>query len=250
MRQGIRTFPSRLRCEHLEQRDCPAAQIFQFGGFLLVTGDAAANNIVINDLGNGRLAVVADNKFQVRTGVQTVVVATGGDDDSVSYNLFGAASAANLLSVTTGAGNDSVSLNGTAMSDSLTASVNAGSGDDDIDVNLGGVPLGSTVNLFLTGGAGNDSFDVNATGEVDGALNVRANGGGGVDTLSGDIDVAAASTGFVTAILAGSFGDDFLDLSVTGAGLGGVTLNAQIRGGLGFDTGDSTPNVTEVGIEA
>lgn len=241
---------SNLRCESLESRDCPAAQIFQFGGYLLVTGDAAANNIVINDLGNGRLAVVADNKFQVRTGVQTVIVATGGGDDSVSYNLFGAASAANFVSIATGSGNDSIGLNGTSLNDSLTVGVNAGIGDDDISVNLGGVPLGSTVNLYLTGSAGADSFDLNASGEVDGTLNVRANGGGGADTLSGDIDVAAGSTGTVTAILAGSFGDDFLDLSVTGAGLGGIGLTAEIRGGLGFDTGVSTTNVVEVGIEA
>ena len=249
MRSGMISSPL-LRCEALEVRDCPAAQIFQFGGYLLVAGDAAANNVLINDLGNGRLAVMADNKFEVRTNVHTVIVATGGGDDSVSYNLFGAASAANLVSIATGAGNDSISFNGTALNDSLTVGVNAGIGDDDISANLGGVPLGATVNLFLSGSAGADSFDLNASGEVDGALNVRANGGGGVDTLSGDIDVAANSTGNVTTILAGSFGDDFLDLSVTGAGLGGIALIAEIRGGLGTDTGVSTSNVTEVGIEA
>lgn len=249
MRSAFDSTP-KLRCEALEQRDCPAAQIFQFGGFLLVTGDAASNNIVINDLGNGRLAVVADNKFQVKTGVQTVVVATGGDDDSVTYNLFGSASAASRVVITTGAGNDSLTIGGTSLSDSLTVGVNTGSGDDDVSVNLAGVPAGEVVNLFLSGSAGNDSFNVSASGEVDGTLNIRANGGGGVDTLSGDIDVAAGSTGTVTAILAGSFGDDFLDLSVTGAGLSGIALNAEIRGGLGIDTGNATSNVTQTSIEA
>jgi hypothetical protein len=248
--QGLAHTAPRLRCEHLEGRDCPAAQIFQFGGFLVVTGDAASNTIVVNDLGNGRLAIVADGKSSLRTNVQTVVIATGGGDDTVSYNLFGAASAANVLAVTTGAGNDSISVNGTALSDSLTVGVNAGIGDDDISVNLSGVPVGAAVNLFLTGGSGNDSFDLSAAGEVDGTLNIRANGGGGVDTLSGDIDVGAGSTGTVAAILSGSFGDDFLDLSVTGAGLGGIGLTAEIRGGLGTDTGVATSNVTQVSIEA
>jgi hypothetical protein len=249
MRHRQSPVPS-LCCERLEYRDCPAAQILQFGGFLVVAGDAAANNVIVNDLGNGRLAVVADNRFQVSTNVHTVIIATGGGDDSVSYNLFGSASAANLVSIATGAGNDSVSLNGTSLSDSLTVGVNAGIGDDDISANLAGVPLGATVNLFLSGSAGADSFDLNAAGEVDGALNVLANGGGGVDTLSGDIDVAAGSTGSVRTILAGSFGDDFLDLSVTGAGLVGIALTAEIRGGLGFDTGVATANVVKVGIEA
>jgi len=249
MRQG-QNAPARLRCEALEARDCPASQIFQFGGLLVVAGDAAANNIVINDLGNGRLSVIADNKSQLATGVQTVIVATGGGDDTVGYNLLGTASAANLVSIVTGAGNDSISLSGATLNDSLTVGVNAGSGDDDISATLGGVPLGSTVNLFLSGGAGADSFDLNASGEIDGTLNMRANGGGGVDTLSGDINVGAGSTGNVTTVLAGSFGDDFLDLSVVGAGLGGVSLTAEIRGGLGFDTAVSTPNVTETSVEA
>jgi hypothetical protein len=248
--RGSSIAGTRLRCEYLEGRDCPSAQIFQFGGFLVVTGDANSNTIVVNDLGNGRLAIVADGKSSLRTNVQTVVVATGGGDDTVSYNLFGTASAANVLAITTGAGNDSISLNGSTLSDSLTAGINAGIGDDDISVNLAGVPLGAAVNIFLTGGAGNDSFNVNASGEVDGTLNVRANGGGGSDTLSGDIEVAAGSTGTVAAILAGSFGDDFLDLSVTGAGLGGIGLTAEIRGGLGTDTGVATSNVTQVSIEA
>ncbi len=249
MRRAPCAVPN-LRCESLESRDCPAAQIFQFGGYLLVTGDAASNNIVINDLGNGRIAVVADNRFQVKTNVQTVVIATGGDDDSVTYNLFGSSSAANLVAITTGAGNDSVTIGGTLLSDSLTIGANTGSGDDDVSVNLAGVPVGAAVNLFLSGSAGNDSFNLNASGEIDGTLNIRANGGGGVDTLSGDIDVAAGSTGNVAAILAGSFGDDFLDLSVTGAGLSGIALTAEIRGGLGIDTGNATSNVTQASIEA
>jgi hypothetical protein len=160
------------------------------------------------------------------------------------------ASAANLLAVTSGAGNDSISLNGTALNDSLTVGVNAGIGDDEVGINLGAVPLGAAVNLFLIGGAGADAFDLNASGEVDGTLNIRANGGGGTDTLSGDIDVAAGSTGTVTAILAGSFGDDFLELSVAGVGLGGIGLNGEIRGGLDFDMGVSTSNVTQTSIEA
>jgi hypothetical protein len=249
MRHGQSPPPS-LRCETLEQRDCPAAQIFQFGTFLLVTGDFASNNVVVNDLGNGRIAVAADNRFQVSTNVQTVIVATGGGDDSVTYNLFGSASAASRVVITTGAGNDSVGISGTSLSDSLTVGVNTGLGDDDVSVNIAGVPLGAVVNLFLSGSAGNDSFDLNASGEVDGTLNLLANGGGGADTMSGDIDVAAGSTGTVRAILAGSFGDDLLDLSVTGAGLAGIALTAEIRGGLGIDTGTSTANVTQVSIEA
>ena len=190
-----------LRCESLEGRDCPAAQAFQFGTFLVVVGDANANNVVINDMGNGQLGVVTDGKFTVKTNVKTVIVATGAGDDTVAYNLAGSASAANLVSITTGSGNDDISLNGAAMQDSLTFAVNSGIGDDQISVNLGGVPLGQTVNLFLSGGAGNDAFDISASGEIDGTLNVWTNGGGGADTMSGDITAAAGSTGAITAVL-------------------------------------------------
>jgi hypothetical protein len=243
------------RCERLEGRECPAAQVFQFGSFLLVVGDAAANTVAITDLGGGRLTVAADGKTSVRTDVRSVLVVTGAGDDSVTYNVF-AGTAANLtgvrlVSVVAGAGNDSVSLDGSALNKSLTFGVNGGSGDDDISVSLQGVALGNSVNLFLSGASGNDSVDVSADGEIDGLLNVRVNGGVGVDTLSADIDASAGSTGQVVGILAGSFGNDTLNMSVTGAGLGGLTsLTAIVNGGVGTDTAVTTANVTEISIEA
>jgi hypothetical protein len=174
--------PAHLRCESLEDRDCPATAVVQFGAFLVVAGDANANNVLINDLGNGKLAIVADGKFSLKPNVRTVVIATGSGDDTVNYKLFGSASAANLVAISTGVGNDNITVNASSLSDSVTLGVNGGSGDDEIGVTLGGVPLGQTVNLFLSGGSGADTFDVNASGEVDGLLNVRVNGGGGLDT--------------------------------------------------------------------
>lgn len=212
-----------LGCEHLEGRDCPA--IIVFGGFMAIIGTSGADTVEITDDGAGTVTATLNGTTRTASGIQAVTVTTFGGDDSVAYSLTGDQSGRRAVLVDTGSGNDEVTFE-------------AG--------NIGGL-----FTFTANGGAGDDTITATVAGEIDGYLAIGLGGGNGADTVSGEIDVAADSTGSVVAAVAGGFGDDDLTLNITGDGL--ETLDQLIgvmTGGPGTDSGTATDNVTQFGIEA
>jgi hypothetical protein len=212
-----------LGCEHLEGRDCPA--IIVLGSYMAVVGTSAADAVAITDDGAGTVTATLNGTTRTATGIQTVAVLTFGGNDSISYTLTGAQSGRRAVAVDAGAGDDTVSLTGGAV--------------------------GGLFAFAATGGAGTDTLSATVAGEIDGYLAVALDGGFGNDTVSGNINVAAGSTGTVAAVVNGGFGNDNLTLTVTGDGLATLeALVAVMNGGPGTDTGVSTPNVRRVSVEA
>jgi hypothetical protein len=221
---NVRTYRTGLRCEHLENRDCPA--IFVHGGVLAVIGTSGADTVDITNDGAGNVTATLNGTTREASGIRAVAVYTGG-------------------------GNDAVTLDAGDLTRRFAFAVFGGGGDDTLSATVGGVAAGAAATVVLDGGAGNDTISTSAAGEIDGYLAVALTGGFGTDTILGEIDVAAGSTGRVAAAVAGGVGDDDLTLNVTGDGLDELaSLRARLHGGPGTDTGVATDNVKQVSIEA
>ena len=213
-----------LRCEHLENRDCPA--IFVFGGYMTVIGTSGADTVEITNDGAGTVTATLNGTTREASGIRAVAVYTGG-------------------------GNDAVTLDAGDATRSFAFAAFGGGGNDTLSATVGGVAAGAAAAIVLDGGVGNDTISASAAGEIDGYLAVALAGSFGTDTILGEIDAETGSTGRVAAAVAGGFGDDNLTLNVTGTGLGGLaSLRAVLRGGPGTDTGVATDNVTKISIEA
>jgi hypothetical protein len=237
-----------LGFELLEGRDCPA--IFVFGGVMAVVGTSAADTVTITDDGDGTVTATLNGTTRTASDVRIVAVSTLGGDDTVGYTLTGTQSGRSAVAVSTGGGNDSVTLDAGDVGGRFSFAASGGAGSDTMTATVGGVAPGGRAAVVLDGGRGSDFIDLGATGVIDGTLATRLTGSFGADTIDGAIDVAAGSTGRVSATVAGGLEDDTLGLAVTGAGLDGLSsLHAVMDGGAGTDTGTATDNVNLVSIE-
>jgi hypothetical protein len=153
--------------------------------------------------------------------------------------------------VDAGSGNDAVTLEAGDVAGLFAFAAYGGFGNDTLSATVGGVSAGAAAAIALDGGWGDDGITGTAAGEIDGYLAVSLSGGVGIDTIAGEVDVAADSTGTVAALVNGGAGGDDLTLNITGDGLAGLQrLIAIMDGGRGTDTGVATDNVTKISIEA
>jgi hypothetical protein len=146
-----------LRVEPLEARDNPAGSVSVFvaaDGLLHVVGDAAGDQIMIQQDAGGAIVVTGQNGTKVNgqdngsaaAAAAGVVVQLGDGDDVVQLSGVSVGS----LTVETAGGNDQIALSGVSVTND--AAISAGAGND--VVTLYGVSVGN--NLTLDGGAGTD----------------------------------------------------------------------------------------------
>ena len=238
-----------LRCERLENRDCPA--VFFRGGILIVTGTSAADTVEITDEGDGTVTAVLNGESVTEENVRAVAVYTGAGDDTIDYTVTGDQTRRLRVAVYAGAGDDAVTLDAGDVTGRFAFAAFGASGDDTLAATVGGVAAGGVAAVTLNGGRGNDTVSADAAGEIDGYLAVTLTGSFGTDTVEGTIDAAAGSTGRVAALVSGGLGNDTLALNVTGDGAEDIRLlRAILHGGPGTDTGDATDNVRQISVES
>ena len=171
-RQNVSTLPPRLGLEWLEDRTTPAVTATFAFGVLSVTGDAAANDIVVSANADGQIQVTNDGEAvsirafgRAPTTANTVLVAvrSQGGDDSLT---IGASLGTTAAVLSGGDGKDTLTTNHAGY-----AVLDGGAGDDELTGGAG-------VNVLL-GGVGNDTLD---GGGQDGKVDLLI-GGPGADTF-------------------------------------------------------------------
>ena len=160
MNATAHTPNSSLAIERLESRDVPAGDVSVVltGGALTVTGDAADNQLTIQQFSNGEVVVTGSagttingRGDSVSLGVVALdAVRLAGGDGADQLAVAGVTTAGEVV-VTGDAGNDSLFVSNTTAG-SLT--VNAGAGDDLVTTN--GVWVAGFADL--SGGDGSDTL--------------------------------------------------------------------------------------------
>jgi hypothetical protein len=218
---------------------------------MTIIGTSGADAVEVTDDGAGNVTATLNGTTRTATGIRAVAALTLGGDDSIAYSLTGEQSGRRAVVVDAGSGNDTVTLEAGDVAGQFAFAAYGGFGDDSLSATVGGVSEGAAAAVALDGGWGDDDITGTASGEIDGYLALSLSGGAGVDTITGEVDVAADSTGVAAALVNGGAGDDDLTLNVTGDGLEGLErLIAIMNGGRGTDTGVATDNVTKISIEA
>jgi len=217
------------RFEALEPRLLLAGDVSAVvvGGNLLITGDGAANEIVIDQDG------LAANEFRLRSGADATTVngedevIVGGVTGDVRANLRGGDDVLEIVDAVVGGdllvhgrrGDDTVAVSGCDVGGKIVVREGEGAGVVDLtgseaggDVHLfaGGGGVTATVSQLRTGGdfgfcggGGEDSLDVN---EMEVGRSFRSNTGAGNDTVTLD-EVYVHGTSLLTM---GS-GEDYLE---------------------------------------
>jgi hypothetical protein len=234
------SMKSRLRCEGLEGRECPAVQVLNVSGTLSVIGDLAANNIAVVDNGSDVSVSVDGNPVANSpfSNVTTVVIRGAAGDDTISYTTS-SASAIGSVTIQGGQGNDNITLSADSLGRVQSAATTqftilAGQGADTIDASFGSVAAGDTVSLLVSGGTGVDNETIGAVAQMEGTLTVVANGDNGNDTISVSGNFSHGSTGSASLTASGGQGADNLSFTVAGEIDGSLTL--QQNGNQGSDT--------------
>jgi hypothetical protein len=253
-----------LRLEPLDCRALPSVTVVEADGILTVQGDQRANTIEITDAGTGdadAVTVVADGEtFTSTAAVTKIVVRSGGQADTVSYNLGADLTAGVTRTVQVYLGNQhdsfSATLAGLAADSTLTVDVYGGNGHDDLSVTQSG-ELAGRLDVRLLGQNGKDSVFAGVDGTVSGELDLVLNGGNGVDFLWAEVTASAAPTeptdpteptepaGDVFVEVLGGNGKDDLTLLVDGADSLGMSV-FEINGGRGKDNFNFTDDVVTV----
>lgn len=255
--QNCRREPSRRftpRAEALEDRCCPAVSILAFGRTLFILGDGSANTVTIRDQGDGtidaRITSSTNTAARTASNINSIVVLAGNGADAVNYELLNGLTTARALLFDLGRGTDTATVNASAgvSASALAAAVLGGDDVDDLKASVGGVAAGAYAGVALDGGGGGDTVAATFAGELDGTLALAVAGGLDNDTVSGVLDIAAGSTGYLAAAALGGAGDDGLTLRVNdNSGAGGAStlafLAAALDGGAGTDTCVATSNV-------
>ncbi|MFG1424452.1 beta strand repeat-containing protein, partial [Roseixanthobacter liquoris] len=240
------------------------------GASSLIIGDRTGNvlTVYVTSVGNlserGGIATFQIDLSEVvtprdsvlrHTGVENLVVETGGGSDRISY-VGAVAAGVTSVTINTGSGADSVVLSDVGA---LTT-VNLGAGDDSVSIRaetagaritaLGGdgndafdvvtTGAGAATQTTLSGEGGNDAFVISRIG-TDARLN--ASGGAGDDTFT----VYGTGTGAVS-VLEGNAGKDSFAL-VRLAASSTTVYGADANGGTAGDDVD-TVSVTGQGIAA
>src|SRR5262245_34025793 len=235
------------RLEVLNERVLPSVTAQVDGGILRIIGDQRANEIVVNDNGTDgtdAITVTVDGTaldFTLTEAVTKVVVRAGGQQDTVTYNLTGDFATTRTVDVWLGNQDDTFTGNlgawAVTADGDLTLLAHGCNGQDVFDVTgTGNVEGDLTVKLY--GGNGKDDVGVDLAGLFTGNIDLFVFGGNGKDVVRGELTAATGSTGTVTAKVCGANGVDDLGLIVDGDGVDGLTVDAQLRGGLGKDVFD------------
>jgi hypothetical protein len=245
----VRSFRPRL--EALEDRCCPSAIITAIPHTLLIVGDSGANAVQITDQGNGTVTASVDSLGPVtRSGINNIVVLTGGGNDTVNYNLTGALTSPQNLYIDLGALTDTsantnsatLDLGGNAINSVLGVAVVGTRGQDTISAaNFGDITGAAGIAAFGRGGS--DNISLNYQGTLTGKLGLLLDGGAGNDTVSANVTLNSGSTGYLAAAVLGGAGDDNLTLNVNDNSSGAAHVYAVLDGGPGIDTCTATPNV-------
>jgi hypothetical protein len=273
----FRRAPShfRPRLEVLDGRALPTVFIplAPTGTTLTIVAQTPNDTVDVEDDGNQTITIVpGDGPERQFTGVNTINVAGTPGNDTVTYHLRNdlAAGATRTVNVALGAGNDKfvATLGGNLLSglfgfpsSSLTFNVNGGAGRDVLSLVAPNVNVGtrSSLTANLNGGSGNDRILADYGGELDGTVNLQANGNDGNDVVQAFVDTTPASTGTLGipasaaqatttfAQVRGGSGNDDLTFVVHARGPGGIF--AQIRGDDGRDVGRHTANVAPFTLE-
>jgi hypothetical protein len=140
------------------------------GGSLKITGDtfalgAAADDISIDasnmSAGKSVSVDIKDTDADATTAASDIAV-TGSDGNDTLKVEEATASSANIITMTGGKGDDTITVKTTASQDGGVI-VDAGDGDDTIDVTAATSDAAATVNL-ITGGKGNDTIKLDSEG--------------------------------------------------------------------------------------
>jgi len=154
----------------LDDRSLPSAMISLTGSTLSITGDAGADNIVIQDDGtaSGITVITADGTWTATGDVSAIVVNTGGGNDTVEYDLTGDLTTTRLVSVDLGKGADAftVNLNQHTISGASTNLGITSSGDgggDALTLNANGATVSPEAHMSVdfSGNAGKDAIAFN-----------------------------------------------------------------------------------------
>jgi hypothetical protein len=172
----------------LDDRSLPSVTYTVTGSTLQITGDDAADKIVITDDGTaaGITVVVNDGQpWTVPGDVSAVVVSAGGGNDVVEYDLTGPLTTTRLVSVDLGKGADTFTAN-------LNGQMINGTSANGTPINLG---------IGATGGGGGDTMVLNANGATvapEARLSVDFSGDAGHDNITFNYDPGFLDLGNVT----------------------------------------------------
>ncbi len=263
-RRPVRFLP---RLEALETRLVPTVTVVQNGSLLKITGNFKADNVQITDDGTGNVGAVrvtfngkkANDTFLSAAPVNEIRVNLNAGKDFCTYTLTGPAGTPVLVSrkvdVKLGDGKDRFvgTMNAQAFGAGTFWDVAVhGQGDKDtIDLTVqGGVQTGANFNALVEGNANEDKITVNYTGEADGNIRFKADGGLDKDDITLIVNLLAGSeTTASTADALGGAGKDILSLVARKVGADPANLIATINGGVGLDTcatGISNINVNQI----
>ena len=140
------------------------------GGTLKITGDTFALTAAVDDIEIDASAMSAGNSISVDikdtdaavAGTVSSISVTGSDGDDVIKITQATAAGDNDISVTSGKGNDTITyVTGNAQDEAIV--IDAGDGDDTIDVSAATTDKAVTSNL-ITGGKGNDTIKLDTEG--------------------------------------------------------------------------------------
>jgi len=276
---GRRPVPSFVpRLEGLEDRYVPSCTLSVSGSTLTITGDGAANTVRIDDNGNAvsTLSVSCDGVQAIVTGITTIRVNTNGGSDDVTYHLTNGlqTNVARTVDVDLGGDDDvfEADLEGTLRTGSnLTVSADGRTGAEYMRVSAGRPPSGglgfvfpgtqvniqsgASLNLDLQGGDSTDNIGVSYRGELDGTLNLLADGNAGLDTVSANVEMLAGSTGNVgssgnpATVRGGTHDDDLTFVVHNNSGNSTAGVYAHVEGFWGHDVCHRTSNVSVTGCE-
>jgi hypothetical protein len=247
--------------EPLEDRWVPAVTISEVGSTLTVQGDTGKNLIVIEDNGGnakGSIVVVTPGgNFKSKRAVAHINVLAGDAKDIVQYTLTGTLQAGidRHVFISMGNGVDqpcSVTLNGgVAAKASLDIVVEGGEQQDRIAFNgTGNVAAGGYLGVHLFGNGGSDHIRASYTGQVAGGLSIRAEGGGGYNSVVANVTASSGSTGRLWVHVLGGSEPDFVELLATKSNPADkLSLDLLADGGGGTNRGLVTPNVVTKNIQ-
>jgi hypothetical protein len=185
-----------LGFERLDSRICLAVEaVLDADGLLTITGTPDGDAILISDNREGDIVVATrdpDDRFEPFAGVERIVVNTLAGDDSVRYHLRHGGSIPAEFNL--GDGEDTLSAHvgfgrGATTEPAANLEVNAGGGDDQINVGLRlpavqrnrDVAAPTSLNFVADLGSGNDELRVGGHGAMATSLDVT--GGDGDDDV-------------------------------------------------------------------
>jgi len=152
------TGAARLCLESLDRRDVPSATVALQGQYLVITGDAAADTVIVTDAGNDQVQVIVNGQAQplLPTSFLQGVLFFGGDGDDVFFNasrVLGAAAGGNGNDILAGFSDSANYFFGGAGNDVLY-----GGNDDDYLIGEAGddTLFGGSGSDFVFGGDGRD----------------------------------------------------------------------------------------------